>query len=132
MDFYLPDTNIFIYAHKGEEPYARNLSAWITNNNLLISAIVMAEFLSGGEELERDKFQSLIDRFGTVAIDTSVARITADYKLQFIHIKPKLKLPDALIAATCKLYGATLVTDNLTDFPMKDIKKLRLTYTRLS
>lgn len=126
MDFYLPDTNIFIYAYNGQAPFAKNLSFWITNKTLLISAIVMAEFLSSGEDLEREKFQSLIDHFGTVAIDTSVARISAHYKRQFLKVKPKLKLPDALIAATCKLYGATLVTENPSDFPMNDIKKLTL------
>jgi predicted nucleic acid-binding protein len=27
-----------------------------------------------------------------------------------------------LIAATCKVYGATLVTSDLKDYPMEDIK----------
>lgn len=126
MNLYLPDTNIFIYAYNGEEPYAANLSKWITEKILLISSIVAAEFLGGGEEIERDKFQALIDSFGTVPVDTSVARIAADYKRQFAQKKSGLKLPDALLAATCKLYSSTLVTENFADFPMEDIRKLRL------
>lgn len=124
MELYLPDTNIFIYAYHAEEPYAKHLFTWITDKSLLISAIVAAEFLSGGEDVERDKFQALIDRLGTIPIDTAVARIASDYKRRYQGGKPGLRLPDALVAASCKLYGATLVTNNPNDFPMKDIRKL--------
>ncbi len=126
MDLYLPDTNIFIYALNGEEPAATHVKTWITSKQLIISSIVAAEFLSGGEDVERDKFFALLDRLGTIPIDTAVARIASDYKRQFGARKPGLKLPDALIAATCKLYGATLVTNNPNDFPMGDITKLSL------
>lgn len=122
----MPDTNIFIYALNGEEPFAKNIYQWIVNKTILISAIVAAEFLSGGKPIERDKFQALIDKLNTVSVDTAVARMAADYKRQFSSKKPSLKLPDALIAATCKLYDAVLVTENLNDFPMKDIEKLKL------
>lgn len=124
MELYLPDTNIFIYAYNDEEPYAKHLLRWITKKSLCISSIVAAEFLSGGEEVEQDKFEALIDRFGTIPVDTAVARIAANYRRQFAKAKPRLKLPDALIAASCKLYGSSLVTENATDFPMQDIKKL--------
>lgn len=126
MELYLPDTNIFIYAYHGEEPAAAQIKAWITSKQLIISSIVAAEFLSGGEDVDRDKFSAVIDRLGTVPVDTSVARIASDYKRQFFKKKPGLRLPDALIAATCKLYGATLVTNNPNDFPMDDIKKISL------
>lgn len=122
---YLPDTNIFVYAFHGEEPYAAHMTKWITTKSLLISSIVAAEFLSGGEELERDKFQALLDRFGTIVVDTAVARIAGDYKRAFRSQKPRLRLPDALIAATCKLYGGILVTENGSDFPMDDIEKFK-------
>lgn len=99
------------------------MTTWISENTLAISAIVASEFLSGGDDLERNKFQALIDRFGTLAVDSTVATIAADYKRQFSKIKPSLKLPDCLIAATAKLYNATLITINTSDFPMKDIEK---------
>lgn len=126
MDLYLPDTNIFIYAYHGEEPAATKVKLWITTKCILISSLVAAEFLSGGEAVERDKFSALIDRIGTTPMDTAVARIASDYKRLFGEKKPGLKLPDACIAATCKLYSATLVTNNPKDFPMDDIKKLTL------
>lgn len=126
MPFFLPDTNILIYAIKGEGAYAAKVLVWIEKKEILISAIVAAEFLSGGNELERGKFQALVDKFGTVPVDTAVARIAAEYKVKLGRSKPKLRLPDALIAATCKLYGATLVTEDKHDYPMTDITKLSL------
>ena len=126
MQLFLPDTNIFIYAYHGEEPAAAHIKKWITAKQIIISSIVAAEFLSGGEDIERAKFSALLDRLGTVPVDTAVARGASDYKREFRAKKPGLRLPDALIAATCKLYGATLVTINSTDFPMKDIKKIYL------
>lgn len=126
MRLYLPDTNIFIYAYHGEEPYAKNVFNWITDKSLLISSIVAAEFLSGGDKDERKRFETLLDQINTVPIDTIVAKITALYKQEFHTKKPKLKLPDALIAATCKFHNATLVTENPSDFPMTDIKKITL------
>lgn len=126
MELYLPDTNILIYAFQGKEPYAKHVEEWIVTKSLLISAVVAAEFLCGGDELERDKFEAVIDRLGTVVVDTTVARITGDYKRKFSSNKPSLRLPDALIAATCKLYGAKLVTNNKADFPMSDIEILTL------
>ena len=126
MELYLPDTNVLIYAFQGKESFVKPVKEWISTKSLLISAIVAAEFLCGGNEFERDKFQALIDRFGTLVIDTTVARITGDYKRQFSSRKPGLRLPDALIAATCKLYGAILVTNNKIDFPMSDIEILTL------
>jgi predicted nucleic acid-binding protein len=35
-------------------------------------------------------------------------------------------LPDCLIASTAKFYGATLVSFDLKDFPMDDIKKIKI------
>lgn len=126
MELYLPDTNIFIYAFHGEEPAAGHIKNWITSKNLLVSSIAAAEFLSGGDDRERDKFSAILDRLGTVPVDTAVARMASDYKRQFRGSKPGLRLPDALIAAMSKLYSATLVTNNPKDFPMDDIKKLSL------
>lgn len=126
MRLFLPDTNILIYAIKGEAPYAAKVLQWIEKKEILISAIVAAEFLSGGNEIERDKFQALIDKFGTAPVDTAIARIASEYKIKLARRKPKLRLPDSLIAATAKLYGATLVTEDKNDYPMTDITKLSL------
>ena len=125
MDVYLPDTNILIYAYNGISPYDSLVTDWINSNSIIISSIVAAEFLSGGDERARKIFQNLVEKLDTIAIDTKIAYIAAAYKREYTKSKPSLKLPDCLIAATAKQHDATLVTANSVDFPMKDIKKIQ-------
>lgn len=120
----LPDSNIFVYAANGEPPYAGWIETWITSGKLLISSIVAAEFMSGGTVAERNRFQALIDQLGTLPIDTKIAIQAAQYRRQFQVRDYRLKLPDALIAATAKISRADLVTNNLSHYPMTDIKIL--------
>jgi hypothetical protein len=118
---YLPDTNIFIYALAGREPAADFMRQCIESGTLCISVIVAAEFLSGAAEDEAATFEELLAEFDTLPITTGIARRAADYRK--MHSSKALRLPDALIAATCREHDAILVTNNQRDFPMVDIKK---------
>lgn len=123
---FLPDTNILIYAFAGQQPYSDTVKIWIKEQTLRLSAIVVAEFLVRVREEDQKAFDALITTFGSIPVDTAIARIGADYRKKFLAKRYHLKLPDCLIAATAKFYGATLVTFNRSDFPMDDIKKLTL------
>lgn len=126
MKLFLPDTNVLIYGLADQNPYNQNLTEWIKEKNLALSVIVVAEFLTRATSDEEKLFNALLDKFGSLPIDTSIARIAADYRKSFLQKGYRLKLPDCLIAATSKFYNATLVTFNLKDFPMTDIKKMQL------
>jgi len=121
MKLYLTDTNVLIYALAGKSPWAALLKTWIKKKQLALSSIVVAEFLSGATSAEAETFEALLDKFGSLPIDTATARVAANYRKQFSPKGYKLKLPDCLIAATCKIYKAKLVTFNPSDYPMKDI-----------
>lgn len=125
MKFYLVDTNVLIYALAGKKPWSELVKKWISKKQLALSSIVVAEFLSGVTDKEAKIFEALLDKFGSLPVDTAIARLAADYRKQFKKRGRKLKLPDCLIAATCKLYKATLVTFNSKDYPMKDITILK-------
>ncbi|MBL7078320.1 type II toxin-antitoxin system VapC family toxin [Candidatus Shapirobacteria bacterium] len=122
MKLYLIDTNVLIYALAGKNPWAKWVERWIGAKQLVLSSIVVAEFLTSATDSEAKIFEALLDRFGSLPVDTTVARLAADYRKRFQKKGRKLKLPDCLIAATAKLYRATLVTFNSKDYPMKDIK----------
>lgn len=121
MKLYLVDTNVLIYALAGKRPWAFSLKKWIRNRQLALSSIVVAEFLTGVTDEEAKIFEALLDRFGSLPVDTMTARLAADYRKKFLKKGRKLSLPDCLIAATCKIYQATLVTFDPSDYPMKDI-----------
>jgi predicted nucleic acid-binding protein len=126
MKLYLPDTNILIYSLAGKKPYKEYFEEWVMQKTLALSSIVVAELLSGASEKEEGVFSAVLDKFGSLPIDTAVVRIAASYRKKYLRKNYHLRLPNCLIAATAKLYGATFVTSDLKDFPMKDIQKLRL------
>jgi len=70
-----------------------------------------------------DSYSQLLESFMN---DVTVLDLTAAVVNESIKIrkKYKIKLPDAIIAATAIVYELILVTHNISDF--KDIKKLKL------
>lgn len=119
--YYLPDTNVLIYALAGQEPYAKELKDWITSRQLVLSSIVVAEFLSGVSKEEEGFFEQLLRFNPVLPADLAVARKAAAYKKAFSQKEKTVWLVDCLIAATCFVYEAALVTFDKKDYPMKDI-----------
>lgn len=118
---YLPDTNILIHALAGKDPYQTSVRAWINKNQLVLSSIVIAEFLSNATPDESRSFQKLLTICRTLPVDAAVAQHAAGYRKQFVEKKKKVWLLDCLIAATCKVYDVTLVTADKRDYPMQDM-----------
>lgn len=123
---FVPDTNILIYALSGIEPYSSWLVTNIQKSKIILSAVVLAEFLSGANKEERIAITKLSDITKVVSIDRKVAEIGAKYRRECDKKTKKVWLFDCLIAATCKIYSATLVTYDKIDYPMKDIPILRI------
>ncbi|MBI3443757.1 type II toxin-antitoxin system VapC family toxin [Candidatus Woesebacteria bacterium] len=122
MNLYLPDTNIFIFALTSQQPFLAWLERWVTDKALVLSSMVVAEFLSGAELQEEITFRELLATFPVLPIDRQVAELAAEYRKGFLSKHKKVWLSDCFIAATCKLNKATLVTFNTKDFPMTDIE----------
>jgi len=118
----LPDTNVLIYGLAGKEPCASFLREAIKQKQLVFSAIVIAEFLSGATDEEEKILLGLTQKLPVLSIDLTVTQIAAFYRKKYLHSKQKLMLPDCLIAATCKVYKAILVTLNKKDYPIKEIE----------
>lgn len=121
---FLPDTNILIYAFGGLDPYASWLSTAIKNKKLVLSTMIISEFLSGATKKDEVNFCKIMDKSRIFDVDRKVAETAALYKKEFIRKTKKIWLIDCLIAATCKVNKLTFVTTNKKDFPFKDIKIL--------
>ena len=117
----LPDTNILIYAFSGLQPSANWLTKAIDEKKLVLSAIVIAEFLSGATKKDEVSLKLLMDRFDILPVDGVIAQVAAEYKKKFYKKTKKVWLSDCLIAATCKVYGVTLATFDAKDYPFEDI-----------
>lgn len=118
---YLIDTNVLIEAILGIAPSSTFVERAINEGSIALSAIVVAEFLSKASKEEQEKLDLLTAHFGVFPIDQTIAQIAAEYRKEFSQKSKKVYLLDCLVAGTAKLHGLTVITNNTTDYPMKDI-----------
>ncbi|MDJ0674161.1 MAG: type II toxin-antitoxin system VapC family toxin [Calothrix sp. MO_167.B42] len=111
---YLYDTNIFIYYLAGEAIVDLLFAEYFLNlHDILISPIVRIELLSfsGLSEDEEQLIEDLLSQFSSVPLLREIEDQTIQLKRRY-----KIKLPDAIIAATALNQDAFLVTRNISDF----------------
>ena len=119
---YLLDTNILIYYTDGL------LQKWskadlIFIESFLISIISKIEFLGWagfrGDEYQYNTAKDFIGNASVINLDDEVAEQTI-----LIRQKYKIKMPDAVIAATAIINNLTIVTVNVRDFKNIGVKLL--------
>jgi predicted nucleic acid-binding protein len=111
---YLYDTNIFIYYLADDI----TVNSWFTEeflnlHEILVSPIIRIELLSfvGLSKEEEQSIEDLLCQFNSVSLLREIENQTIQIKRQY-----KIKLPDAIIAATAINQDAFLVTRNVGDF----------------
>ncbi|MBR8840044.1 MAG: type II toxin-antitoxin system VapC family toxin [Stigonema ocellatum SAG 48.90 = DSM 106950] len=111
---YLYDTNIFIY-YLADEPTVNSLFTedFLNLHDVLVSPIVRIELLSfsGLSENEEQSIEDLLWQFSSVPLSREIQDQTIQLKRRY-----KIKLPDAIIAATALNQDTFLVTRNVSDF----------------
>ena len=111
------DSNILIYISKNELP----LTFLDQFDSLFISVISYMEVLGYTfRDSEEETFvKEIMDLFNVRFIDQKIAEIVIKYRKQ-----QRIKLPDAIIAATAEANGFCLITRNIDDFKNIDIRIL--------
>lgn len=111
---YLYDTNIFIRHVVNDPDFTQYFTPdFLIDNQIIISQIVRIELLSYSQLSQTEEFvlQNLFNEFEVINLNYEIENKTIE-----IRKKYKLKLADALIAATAILEEAILVTNNKKDF----------------
>lgn len=121
---YLLDTNIVIRALAGHEPEISFFKNHLSKGALAISVIVIAEFYSKANATEKKIFGRLLNGVEVIGINSQMAKTAGEYRQEFSRKSKRIFLLDCFFAAQAKKYNLTLVTNNKTDFPMKDIKTI--------
>lgn len=115
---YLIDTNVLIDAQMNRLPKeSLTFLAKIINENFTISFITKIEFL-GYKEVPQSS-EEFISLASVIGVDNSVID-----RCIYLRKNHKIKLPDAVLAATALVYKLTIITRNISDF--KDIKDLKV------
>jgi toxin FitB len=111
---FLIDTNILIYvfAKKMSSEMAEKMGR-VFQDSFVISVINKMEFLGWKEasDSEIEQARNFISNAEVLSIDDAVIEKTIALKR-----KMKMKLPDAIIAATCLTHSLGLLTRNVKDF----------------
>ncbi len=111
----LIDTNILIYHTEGSQVTIDFLSDIISHQSLNISILTKIEFLGWNKHTPEgfEKCKQLIESANIYPIDESVANKAIDLRRE-----KKIRLADAVIAATALLNNFKLATRNIDDFKM--------------
>jgi predicted nucleic acid-binding protein len=111
---YIYDTNIFIYYLADEVAVSSFFTEEFLNlHEVVISPIIRIELLSfaGLSKEEEQSIEDLLSQFNAIPLSRVIENQTVALKRQY-----KIKLPDAIIAATAINQDAVLLTRNVNDF----------------
>ena len=110
---YLIDTNILIYHTAGSEAISNFIRDMIARQAFNVSVLTKIEFLGWNKHSPEgyEKCRQLIELANVFLIDDDTAEKAIELKRQ-----AKIKLADAVIAATALLNNFKLVTRNVDDY----------------
>lgn len=93
-------------------------------HRLAVCAVGLAEVYSGFDAQERIEYGLVADRWFYYETTPAIAKEAGRYRYEFARIGTTLSATDSLIAAVAIANGATLITNNLRHFPMREIRLL--------
>jgi hypothetical protein len=110
----LVDTNIFQFLLEGSE----DVSFLVDGAIIYISVINQVEILSWKKfsKAEQSIINSLLDNLIIIHTNNEIAKRAAMFRKSY-----SIKLPDAIIAATCYLHNLPLLTADKELFKIKEI-----------
>lgn len=121
----LADSNVLIRFLNGDEPDKGFLERLLRKNELYLSPINIAEVKAKSTDKQERDLKELISIGTSLLIDEETGEQAGNYRQQFLEKTKEVYLLDCFIAASCKIYDLTLVTNDVKDYPMKDIKILK-------
>jgi predicted nucleic acid-binding protein len=95
-------------------------------DEVAVCAITVAEVYSGLSDKRRDIWESWIMALSYWHIGFDVAAQAGTYRKAASEAGRTLSTTDSLLAALARDKGATLLTSNIKDYPMKDVRVMSL------
>ena len=108
---------------RGNEAITRMLLDLLAGRHSLgTSCVNVSEVERGIRPKERKAATDLLSRLHFLETTREAAVRAGRYQAEFERRGRTIHTADALIAGTARAHGAILVTDNVRDFPMRDIR----------
>jgi hypothetical protein len=113
-----------LVAHlRGDESATNLLLDLLRDRHFLATSCVnVAEVEHGIRPKERKQTAALLTRLRFLETTREAATRAGRYQSDFATRGTTIHTADALVAGTARAHGAILVTDNVRDFPMPDIR----------
>jgi predicted nucleic acid-binding protein len=123
LSLYLLDTTVLIAHLRGDEAVTALLLELLAAGHWLgTSCVNVAEIERGIRPRERKAATALAERLRFLETGREAAVRAGRYQAAFEKRGRTIHTADALVAGTARAHGAILLTDNVRDFPMTDIK----------
>ena len=120
---YVLDTTVLIAHLRGDEDVMPLLLELVAEGHTLATTCVnVAEVEAGLRPRERRRAEAILNRLRYLATDVEAARRAGRYQAEWAKQGRTIHTPDALVAGTARTHGAVVVTDNVDDFPMRDVQ----------
>ncbi|OGE11155.1 hypothetical protein A3A60_03545 [Candidatus Curtissbacteria bacterium RIFCSPLOWO2_01_FULL_42_26] len=121
---YLVDTDVLIWALRGNKSFEDLLQNLKDKGSLSISTVTIAEIYKNIFPSEIVKTEKVLSELQTWDVTEEIAKQAGLYLQEYIKKLKNLSLIDCFIASTANVNNLTLVSLNAKHFPMKDIKTL--------
>ena len=121
MAKYLLDSDVLIWLLRGRPETLQRLEA--LEGPFGVSVISRAEIWAGAREEERHQIEELFLSLRTYPVDAAVADVAGRLLKEHQRRGRRLELADGLIAATAITHGLSIVTYNVSHFPMPELKR---------
>lgn len=127
MTRYLLDSNELINFARGREPYANHVRELIESDEEVgISPVCVAEFFSNLPPERRARWAAFMEGLAVWPLTFEDGVQAGIFRYEAARAGRPLSTPDTLIAATARRVNATVVTENLKDFPMPGVRVMSL------
>jgi predicted nucleic acid-binding protein len=114
------DTGVVIDLLRGREEGLRLLEpSW---DPLMVSAVTVHEVYAGMRPGEEEMTETMLAGFVHVPFGTTEARLTGDWWRSYRAQGVTLDVRDLAIAAAAVTRRASLITNNVKDFPMPELR----------
>ncbi|MBI4218813.1 MAG: PIN domain-containing protein [Chloroflexi bacterium] len=123
MSLFLLDTTVLIAHVRGHPVVTGLLQRLLSEGHTLgTSCVNLAEIERGIRPGERSRASRLLDGLRFLPTSRDAAIRAGKYQADFDRQGRTIHTADALVAGTASYHQAILLTDNVRDFPMTDIR----------